>query len=188
MQLGSIMRWSKRAQYWLQQMVWVEHGTDLHLQKTPHTLPSQASYGESIVRISENINHDLTHWPLGDLNENFQANCSDYSISCEIALRWMPLTLTDDKSTLVQVMAWCHQATSHCLSQCWPRSLSPYGVTRPQWVKGTESKLSSSDTYFILLLYITFCYHDIYYSKSLPKPVLSYCPSDFRNIPWLHCC
>ena len=42
---------------------------------------------------------------------------------------------TDDKSTLVQVMAWCHQATSHYLSQCWPRSLSPYGITRPQWVK-----------------------------------------------------
>ena len=32
-------------------------------------------------------------------------------------------------------MAWCHQATSHYLSQCWPRSLSRYGVTRPQWVK-----------------------------------------------------
>ena len=31
-------------------------------------------------------------------------------------------------------MAWCHQATSHYLSQCWPRSLSPYGFTRPQWV------------------------------------------------------
>ena len=31
-------------------------------------------------------------------------------------------------------MAWCRQATSHYLSQCWPRSLSPYGVTRPQWV------------------------------------------------------
>ena len=38
-------------------------------------------------------------------------------------------------STLVQVMAWCRQATSHYLSQCWPRSLSPYGVTGPQWVK-----------------------------------------------------
>ena len=24
-----------------------------------------------------------------------------------------------DKSTLVQVMAWCHQASSHYLSQCW---------------------------------------------------------------------
>ena len=58
-----------------------------------------------------------------------------WGISCGLALRWMPLELTDDKSTLVQVMAWCRQATSHYLSQCWPRSLSPYGVTRPQWVK-----------------------------------------------------
>ena len=32
-------------------------------------------------------------------------------------------------------MAWCCQATSHYLSQCWPRSMSPYGITRPQWVK-----------------------------------------------------
>ena len=27
---------------------------------------------------------------------------------------------TDDKSTLVQVMAWCHQAANHYLSQCGP--------------------------------------------------------------------
>ena len=47
----------------------------------------------------------------------------------------MSLDLTDDKSTLVQVMAWCRQATSHYLSQCWPHSLSPYGGIRPQWVK-----------------------------------------------------
>ena len=47
----------------------------------------------------------------------------------------MPLDLTDDKSTLVQVMAWCRQATSHYLSQCWPSCMSPYGITRPQWVK-----------------------------------------------------
>ena len=38
------------------------------------------------------------------------------------ALRLMPRDLTDDKSTLVQVMAWCCQATSHYLSQCWPNS------------------------------------------------------------------
>ena len=57
------------------------------------------------------------------------------------ALWWMPQYLTDDKSTLVQVMAWCRQATSHYLSQCWPRSLLPYGVTRPQWVNlGQELK------------------------------------------------
>ena len=43
----------------------------------------------------------------------------------------MPLDLTDDKSVLVMGMAWCRQATSHYLSQCWPRSLSPYDVTTP---------------------------------------------------------
>ena len=31
-------------------------------------------------------------------------------------------------------MTWCRQATSHCLKQCWPRSLPPYNATRPQWV------------------------------------------------------
>ena len=57
-----------------------------------------------------------------------------WGISYEIALRWMPQGLTGDKSTLVQVMAWCRQASSHYLSQCWPRSMSPNGVTRPQCV------------------------------------------------------
>ena len=58
------------------------------------------------------------------------------STSCEISPRWMPQDFTDDDiSTMVQVMAWCHGAPSHYLSQCWPRSEWPYGVTRPQWVK-----------------------------------------------------
>ena len=56
-------------------------------------------------------------------------------ISSAIALRWTSGDLNDDKSTLVQVMAWCHKATSHYLNQCWPRSLPPYRVTRSQWVK-----------------------------------------------------
>ena len=55
---------------------------------------------------------------------------SSLDIRCEIVLRWLTQNLTNDKSTLVQVMAWCHQATSHYLNHCWPRSMSPYGVTR----------------------------------------------------------
>ena len=51
---------------------------------------------------------------------------------CEIALRWMPENSIDDKSTMVLVMAWCLQATSHYLSQCWPRSMLLYGITGPQ--------------------------------------------------------
>ena len=46
----------------------------------------------------------LINWPLGDFNK--------------IALRWTSLDLSDDKSTLAQVMAWRRQATSHCLNQC----------------------------------------------------------------------
>ena len=48
----------------------------------------------------------------------------------------LSLDLTDDQSRLVHVMDWCYQVTSPYLSQCWPRYMSPYGVTRPPWVKG----------------------------------------------------
>ena len=41
---------------------------------------------------------------------------------CEIALSWLPEKLTKEKSTLVEVIAWCRQATSHYLSRCWRRS------------------------------------------------------------------
>ena len=88
----------------------------------------------------------LTHWPLGDLDAISKLPFSISFLSIVIftsskdnALRWMPRNLTDDKSTLVQVMSWCRQAPSHYLSQCWPSSMSPYGVTRPQWVNVTIS-------------------------------------------------
>ena len=39
----------------------------------------------------------------------------------------------DDMSSLVQAMAWSRHATrSHFLSECWLRSITPYGVIRPQ--------------------------------------------------------
>ena len=40
-------------------------------------------------------------------------------------------------------MNWCRLTTSHNVSQCWPRSMSPYDVTRPQWL----DTLWPSDTY-----------------------------------------
>ena len=62
------------------------------------------------------------------------------SISCEIAIRWISLDLTDGKSAFVQVMAWCYQTTSHHLSQSWPSSLLPYGTTRGQRVNSRACK------------------------------------------------
>ena len=50
------------------------------------------------------------------------------------------LMIRDVMSTLVQVMAWCSQETSHYLSQCWPSSMLPYNIIRPHWVNwGTIS-------------------------------------------------
>ena len=59
----------------------------------------------------------FTHWPLGDAAVILYLSFSDWyqnnflSISCEIAFMWLPQYLT----TFVQVMAWCHPATSHYL-------------------------------------------------------------------------
>ena len=49
----------------------------------------------------------------------------------------LSLDLTDDRLTLILVMAWCHKATSHYLSQCWPSSMSPYDIIWPQWVNSS---------------------------------------------------
>ena len=39
-----------------------------------------------------------------------------WSISCKIGLEWMSMDLTNGKSTLVQVMAWCCQALHEPMS------------------------------------------------------------------------
>ena len=54
------------------------------------------------------------------------------SISCEMARRQMPQDLAGGYLTLVQVLVWCRQATSHHMSQFWTRSMSPYDATKPQ--------------------------------------------------------
>ena len=88
------------------------------------------------------IDQTLTHWPLGDMVTIFTVSRHMFmGSSCEIALWWIPQHTFDDKSTLVKVMAWWCQAASHYLSQCWPRCMSPYGVTMPQWVKTINTTL-----------------------------------------------
>ena len=55
---------------------------------------------------------------------------------------WMPYNLTNKKSTLVQVMAWCHQAASHYLNQCCHRSMLLNGAIRPGWIHLNSQKTS----------------------------------------------
>ena len=42
--------------------------------------------------------------------------------------------------------------SSHYLNQCWPRSLPPYGVTGPQWVKFIALQLQISSAQPLLTL------------------------------------
>ena len=111
------------------------------LHKISSKFVPQHSIDNKSANTCQAIKLELTHCPLRKFEWNFRylifqiiSEIDGWAISWELALRWMSPDLTDDKSTLVQAMAWCRQATSHYLSQCWPGSLSPYGVTRPQWV------------------------------------------------------
>ena len=94
-----------------------------------------------------------------------------WGISYGIALRWMPLDLTDDKSTLVQVMTWCRQATSHNLTQCWPRSMSSNGVTSPQWLMHWE---------YQYLVHLIFLWYRMYVSANetncISQHIIQYTP------------
>ena len=47
-----------------------------------------------------------------------------YKIFSEICLEGS--NCWTEKSSLVQVMVWCHQASSHNLNQCWLRSMTQY--------------------------------------------------------------
>ena len=72
------------------------------------------------------------------------------STSCETALRWMPQNIFDEKFRLIQVMAWCHKATDHYQSQCWPSFMSPCGVTGQRWT----NSLALWDLAVLLIVYL----------------------------------
>ena len=132
---------------WSQTAMWV--GPTFGQQCPDSSIGVGPTSAQFILLFGMGLLHVTSHWDvilnslaLGRFQFNFRSVIfklilvnDGWGISYEIALRWMPPDCTDDKSTLVQVMAWCRQATSHYLSQCWLRSVPPNGITRPQWAK-----------------------------------------------------
>ena len=101
----------------VQVMAWFHQATSHYLsQCLPISLLLYGVTWPEWVNSFQTYVKDLEHW------------------SRETALMWLSQDLTDDESTLAQVMAWCHKATSHDLNQCWQTSTTPTGVTRSQWV------------------------------------------------------
>ena len=98
--------------------------------------------------------NSLSHGRCGNIFSNmafkFIIQNSSLGTTHEMALRWMPKNLSNEKSTLFQVTAWCHQAASHFLGRCWPRHLFPYGGhNKLMWICMNCHSLS------ILILYYT---------------------------------
>ena len=112
----------------------LNHSLTHSLQATSHYLANDDPY--QCCHMGSLGHNELTHRPLGDLNEildlsNFQANFIDWWMKYDWLAKftsdeYISGPYTEDKSRLVQVMAWCCQATSHYLSQCCSRSVSPY--------------------------------------------------------------
>ena len=77
---------------------------------------------------------NLTHWRLGDLAVIFKyiSTTGSWGFSSENWSDWLLVNIGSGKGLVPS-------ATSHYLSQCWPRSLLPFAVTRPQWVKARVS-------------------------------------------------
>ena len=63
----------------------------------------------------------------------------------------------DDKSTLVQVMPWCHQAAGHYLSQYWYGSMSPCGIIRSQGINWARPLANTVLTTRLNILSSRFC-------------------------------
>ena len=106
--------------HWLQIILWLRHwlGIEMVIRHGHELLFNSLAPGRS-------------EWDFKNVIFILALLIGIFKSSSDNILRWMPQDLTDDKSALVQVIAWCHQATSYYLNQSWPRSPTPYGVTRP---------------------------------------------------------
>ena len=103
------------SQRWTSTLTVLYPGTTVLSQYQQHPQYLIARNYECIDNMSERwqqptTHHRSLHWPVS---------------------RGITVTSHERQSTLVQAMAWCRQAPSHCLTQCSPRSMSSYGITRP---------------------------------------------------------
>ena len=121
----------------------------------------------------------LTHRPIGRFSFlKLILRIDVLIISRAIALRWMPQELTNDSSILVQVIAWCCQATSHCLGQCLTIDqiyVDIYAITRPQWVNSLKPDYAYMHQWTMASLHEAKCLNG---ANTLPELMLTHCQLD----------
>ena len=83
---------------------------------------SESSNGEEITTLVRPWDIWIKFWIT-----NFKSFFSQLQLTY-ILWNWNEYRCISLMITLVQVMLWCRQATTHYLSQCWPRSMSLLGL------------------------------------------------------------
>ena len=147
---------------------WRHHGRGISINLRLNKRLSKQSWGWWFETPSRSLWRHSNDIGRCKISTKFKAD--GWCISCKIVLLWLRLNRTDDNSTSVQVMAWCRQVTSHYVSQCWPSSMSPYGVTRPQCVDAYRTEL--------ILENIKMCFY------SLSCPQHGDCTGCWNAISW----
>ena len=105
------------------------------------------------------------HFKCNYLNENVW-------LSIKISLKFVSDLPIDSRSALVQVMAWCCQATGHYLNQCWSRSPTPFDITRQKWFHSWKSHLYFTGVHAALLTPVKYGCHSEGPTDTLAKPKL----------------
>ena len=133
-------------------------------------------YGDAISKVQ--ISNTTWYWHL-QYSSNLYLRKTPHKSVMWCCLEWMPEDLIDSQSTLVQVMAWCHQAKSYYLSQCWPRSMLLYGLSRPRWVKVSDTFVAYQDPCDMVLVHsawwLQMAWHRIYSYHDAPDQLLHIC-------------
>ena len=90
-------------------------------------------------------NKETSHWLIGIWETVMFCKKAFFNVVLLIGIFWFSyanaISLTNDKSTLVLVVAWCGHATSCYLIKSWYVSVFPYGVmhkAKSQWVNCTN--------------------------------------------------
>ena len=130
-----LVAWRHQAITWTNVDLTSLMSSDVHLRAISLEISQP-----SVTKISLKVIFLRFYWSLTGANELIlqvfiSSSYRKLISSHEIDLRWVSYNPIEDNSTLVQAMAWCHQAPSHCQGQCRIRYMLLYGMTWPQWVK-----------------------------------------------------
>ena len=87
-------------------------------QKKLLIFPNFLTVCKSCIHHLKSLGPGRFEWNLRYVIFNLISLIDSWGMSYEIYLKWMSLDVTDNGSTLVQVMACCCQATSHYQNQC----------------------------------------------------------------------